>query len=162
MTIRIGDRLPDASFTIMGESGPEQKSTAEVFGARKVLLFAVPGAFTPTCHLNHMPGYVDLVDEFRARGIDELACVAVNDVFVLDRWAAESRAKGSIRMLADGNADFVRAIGLDLDASGFGFGIRAQRFAMLVEDGTVKVLEVEPNPGAVGDSGAEAMLARIQ
>ena len=161
MAIEVGQRLPEGTFTVMGENGPERKSVADIFGGRRVLLFAVPGAFTPTCHRNHMPGYVEHVDAIRAKGVDAVACLATNDVFVLDHWAETTGARGRIEMLADGNADYVRAIGLELDASGLGLGTRAQRFAMLAEDGVVKELVLEPNPGEVGSASATSMLERL-
>ncbi len=161
MGIEVGQRLPDGVFTAMGDDGPEKRSVADVFSGRTVLLFAVPGAFTPTCHRNHMPGYVEHADDFRARGVDEVACLATNDAFVLDHWAEASGAKGKITMLSDGNADYVKALGLDLDASGLGLGTRAHRFAMLVVDGEVRELELEPNPAAVGIASAESMLAKL-
>ena len=161
MTIAVGDRLPDATFTVMGDSGPETRTTAETFGGRKILLFGVPGAFTPACHRNHMPGYVEQADTLRARGIDAVACVAVNDVFVLDQWAKTSQAVGKIEMLADGNADFARAAGLEIDISAKGLGVRSKRFAMVVEDGVVTALEIEPEAGAVSNSSAAEMLAKL-
>ena len=161
MGIEIGQRLPEGRLTVMGENGPEPKTVAEVFGGRTVLLFAVPGAFTPTCHRNHMPGYVEHADAIRAKDVDAVACMSTNGAFVLDHWADATGAKGRIEMLSDGNADFVRAIGLDLDASGLGLGTRAHRFAMLVEDGVVKDLVVEPSPAELGVASAESMLAKL-
>ena len=161
MGIEIGHRLPDGTFTVMGEEGPAPKSVADVFEGRTVVLFAVPGAFTPTCHRNHMPGFVQSLEAFREKGIDAVACLSTNDVFVLDQWADATGAKGRIEMLADGNADYVRLVGLDLDASAFGLGIRAHRFAMLVEDRVVKDLVVEPNAAEVGIASAESMLAKL-
>jgi len=161
MTIAVGDKLPEATFTTMTDEGPTPMTTAAVFGGRKVVLFAVPGAFTPTCHLKHLPGFIDNADAFKARGIDTVACVSVNDVFVLDAWAANTGARGKVMFLADGNADFTRAIGLELDGTGFGMGIRSQRYAMLVDDGVVKALNVEPAAGKAEVSSAEAMLAAL-
>ena len=161
MAIEVGQRLPDGTLAMMGENGPETRSVTDIFGGRRVLLFAVPGAFTPTCHRNHMPGYVENVDALRAKDVDAVACLATNDVFVLDHWAETTGARGRIEMLADGNADFVRALGLDLDASGLGLGTRAQRFAMLAEDGVVRDLVLEPNPGEVGIASAASMLERL-
>lgn len=161
MAIKIGDQLPSATFMVMGESGPAERSSTDVFDNRRVVLFGVPGAFTPSCHHNHMPGYVQKAADIRAKGIDAIACVSTNDIFVLDHWAEVSGAKGQVEMLADGNADFVKAIGLDLDASGKGLGTRSHRFAMLVENGTVQALEVESNPAEVGASSAESMLGQL-
>ena len=160
MTIKAGERLPDGTLTVLGDAGPERKSVAELFAGRDVLLFAVPGAFTPTCHRSHLPGFVDQADAFRAKGLD-VACLATNDIFVLGAWAEATGATGRVEMLADGNAEFVRALGLELDASGLGIGIRAQRFAMRVQDGRVVDLTVEPNAGEVGVASAAAMLARL-
>ena len=129
MTIKPGDRLPDAKFTVMGADGPTAKTLNDVFSGKKVALFAVPGAYTPTCHKNHMPGFVDRVDEFKAKGIDTVACTAVNDIFVLTNWANDSGAAGKIEMLADGSGDFAKAIGLDIDlwASVWGCAPNAMR-----------------------------------
>jgi len=158
MAIKIGDRLPEATFTQMTADGPAQVTTNEVFGGRKVVLFAVPGAFTPTCHRNHLPGFLENADAIRAKGVDAIACVAVNDALVLDAWAKAAGAEGKIEFLADGNGDFARAIGLELDLGKLGLGVRPQRYAMLVDDGTVKVLNVEPSPGEAEASGAAALL----
>ena len=138
MTIKVGDRLPEATFTVMGADGPAPKSTADVFKGRKIALFAVPGAYTPTCHKQHMPGFVDRVGELEAKGIDAVACTAVNDIFVLTNWAKDTGATAKITMLSDGNADFAKKIGLDIDLTKFGLGVRSKRYSMLVEDGVVK------------------------
>lgn len=161
MTIRTGDRLPEVNLTVRTDSGPETRGTADFFAGRRVLLFGVPGAFTPTCHRNHMPGYVAQAEAIRAKGIDAIACISVNDIFVLDHWAEASGAVGKVEMLADGNGEFARATGLELDLSGAGFGVRAQRFAMVVDDGVVTELEIEPAAGAVSNSSADSMLARL-
>lgn len=161
MAIKVGDKLPDAKFTVMGADGPGAKTTAEVFGGRKVALFAVPGAYTPSCHKNHMPGFVNRVDEIKAKGIDAVACTAVNDIFVLSNWADDSGATGKIEMLADGSADFAKAVGLDIDLSGFGLGVRSKRYAMLVDDGVVKVLNIEDSPPQVDKSSADTLCSMI-
>lgn len=161
MTIKVGDKIPDGKFTVMGPDGPAARTTAEVFKGRKVAIFAVPGAYTPTCHKNHMPGFVDRAAELKAKGIDAIACTAVNDVFVLNNWAKDTGADGKIEMLADGSADFAKAIGLDIDLSGFGLGVRSKRYAMLVDDGVVKVLNVEDSPPAHDKSSAETMCSMI-
>ena len=161
MTIKPGDRLPDAKFTVMGADGPTAKTINDVFSGKKVALFAVPGAYTPTCHKNHMPGFVDRVDEFKAKGIDTVACTAVNDIFVLTNWANDSGAVGKIEMLADGSGDFAKAIGLDIDLSGFGLGLRSKRYAMLVDDGVVKALNVEDSPPVVDKSSAANLCSMI-
>ncbi|ODN66587.1 putative peroxiredoxin [Methylobrevis pamukkalensis] len=146
MTIAVGDTLPDVTFMVPGADGPVKKTTAEIFGGRKVVLFAVPGAFTPTCHMNHLPGFVDNVDAILAKGVDSVACTAVNDVFVMGAWAKATGAEGKIEMLADGSGVFASALGLDLDLSSRGLGLRSQRYAMIVDDGIVKSLDVEERP----------------
>ncbi len=161
MTIKVGDRIPDSKFTVMGPDGPAARTTDEVFKGRKVAIFAVPGAYTPTCHKNHMPGFVDRVAELKAKGIDAVACTAVNDVFVLDNWSKDTGAAGKIEMLADGSADFTKAIGLEIDLTGFGLGVRSKRYAMLVDDGVVKILNVEDSPPAHDKSSAETMCSMI-
>ena len=161
MAIQVGDKLPEATFAVMGAEGPEQKSTADVFGGRKVVLFAVPGAFTPTCHKGHMPGFVKHTDEIKAKGVDAVACTSVNDVFVMDAWAKESGATGKIEMLADGSADFAKKIGLDLDLTERGLGMRSKRYSMLVEDGVVKSVNVEAAPPDHDVSSATTMLTQL-
>lgn len=160
MTIQVGDHLPQATFRVMGPEGPVPKTTDDVFKGRRVVLVAVPGAFTPTCHRNHLPGYVTRRDEILARGIDAIAVTSVNDVFVLEAWSKSAGAEG-IEFLADGNGDFAKAIGLDMDGTGFGLGIRSKRYAMLVEDGVVRVLNVEDAPSKADLSGAETLLASL-
>jgi len=161
MTIATGSRLPEATFRVMTPSGPGTKTTGEVFNGKRAVLFAIPGAFTPTCHNNHLPGYLESLEAFKAKGIDVIACTAVNDAFVLDAWAKATGAQGKILFLADGNGDFAKAIGLELDATANGLGLRSKRYAMLVEDGVVKVLNVEEVTGKAEKSGAAAMLAAI-
>ena len=158
MTIQIGDKIPQGMFTIMGAEGPKGISTAEIFDGKKVVLFAVPGAFTPTCSAAHLPGFVVHVDDIKAKGVDTVACMSVNDVFVMDAWGKGSNAE-HIVMLADGNATFTQALGLELDGSGFGMGTRSQRFAMIVDDGVVTLLNVDA--GALEASSAEAVLAAL-
>ena len=142
MSISVGDKLPEATFLTMTAEGPTQMSTADVFDGRKVVLFAVPGAFTPTCHMKHLPGFVTHADQLKAKGVESIACVSVNDVFVMNAWSEQSGAKDVLTFLADGNADFTKAIGMELDASGVGLWLRSQRYAMLVDDGVVTVLNV--------------------
>jgi peroxiredoxin len=161
MAIKVGDKLPDGKFTVMGANGPEPKTTSEVFSGKKVALFAVPGAYTPTCNNNHMPGFVARVDELKAKGMDAIACTAVNDVFVLTNWAKDTGATGKIEMLADGSGDFAKAIGLDIDLSNFGLGLRSKRYSMLVDDGVVKVLNVEDSPPVADKSSAETLCSMI-
>lgn len=159
MTISVGDRIPDTTLVKVTADGPEQISTADFFSGRTVALFAVPGAFTPTCSNNHLPGFVARHAELTARGVDEVACVSVNDAFVMGAWSKASDA-GAITMLADGNADFARALGLDNDSSRFGMGTRSKRYAMIVEDGIVKSLHVEA-PGEFKVSSADHLLSTM-
>lgn len=161
MTIKVGDSIPDAKFTVMGADGPTARTTADIFKGKKVALFAVPGAYTPTCHNNHMPGFVDRIDELKAKGIDAIACTAVNDVFVLENWSKDTGAAGKIEMLADGSGDFAKSIGLDIDLSAFGLGVRSKRYAMLVDDGVVKVLNVEDSPPVAEKSSAANLCSMI-
>ncbi|GJM03778.1 MAG: peroxiredoxin [Rhodomicrobium sp.] len=161
MSISVGGSIPDVELYVTTEDGPAAKSSAEFFKGRKVVLFAVPGAFTPTCHLNHAPGFISNAEAIKAKGVDEIACVAVNDVFVLDAWAKELGADGKVTMLSDGNGDFAKALGLDLDASGLGLGLRSHRYAMLVDDGIVKVLNVEDVPSDANSSSAEKLLESL-
>jgi len=161
MPIKVGDRIPEAKFRIMSESGPAVKTTDEVFKGKKVVLFAVPGAFTPTCHKNHLPGFLKNADAIKAKGVDTIAVTGVNDVFVMDAWKKATGAEGKIEFLADGNGDFAKAIDLALDASGVGLGLRSRRYAMLVEDGVVKKLSVESEPGKAEVSSAENLLKQM-
>jgi len=161
MTIAVGDRLPDATFKVMTPDGPSEMTVAELTKGRRVVIFGVPGAFTPTCDRNHLPGFLTHIEVIRAKGIDEVAVVSVNDMFVMDAWAKSSGGEGKIVFLADGSADFTKAIGLDLDASGFGLGIRSKRYSMLVDDGVVKILNVEETPGTAEVSGAEALIPHL-
>ena len=158
MTIKVGDKIPARMFTVMGTEGPTGISTSDIFDGKKVVLFAVPGAFTPTCSVAHLPGFVVHVDDIKAKGVDTVACMAVNDVFVVDAWGKAANAE-HLLMLADGNADFTTAVGLTLDGTGFGMGTRSQRFAMIVDDGVVSLLNVDQ--GALEGSSAEAILAAL-
>lgn len=157
MTIQVGDHLPQVTFRVSGPDGPQAKTTDDVFKGRRVVLVGVPGAFTPACHRNHLPGFVAKREEILARGIDAIAVTSVNDIFVLNAWQQQSGAEG-IEFLADGNAEFAKAIGLEMDGSGFGLGPRSQRYAMVVEDGVVRLLNVEDTPSKAEVSGAEALL----
>ncbi len=161
MTISVGERLPEATFMVMGSEGPEPKTTNEIFAGKRVALFAVPGAFTPTCHQKHLPGFLTHLDDFKARGVDLVACTAVNDPFVLGAWAKETGVGDKILMLADGNADFARAIGLEADLSQAGLGVRSRRYAMLVEDGVVRALNIEDVPSSAEKSSAEELLKAL-
>lgn len=160
MTIQAGDKIPDCTLKTMGDKGPQDIATQDIFSGKKVLLFAVPGAFTPGCSLTHLPGYVVNADKIKAHGVDTIACMSVNDAFVMGAWGNDQNAS-EILMLADGNADFTAALGLELDGSGFGMGTRSQRFAMIVEDGTVTHLNVEDGPG-IDASSAETMMTLLQ
>lgn len=159
MSIKEGDRIPEVTIKRMGEKGPTDVSTGEIFAGKKVVLFAVPGAYTPTCSQAHLPGFVALADKIKAKGVDTIACMSVNDAFVMDCWGKEKNAE-ELLMLADWNADLTRALGLEMDASGPGLGIRSQRFAMIVDDGVVTRLAVEA-PGQFEVSKAEAMLEAL-
>lgn len=161
MAIKVGDALPETTFTVMGPEGPKPMTTAEVFGGKKVALFAVPGAYTPTCHKTHMPGFVERAGELAAKGCDTVACTAVNDVFVLNNWAKDTGADGKIQMLADGSADFAKKIGLEIDLTARGLGVRSKRYAMMVDNGIVKVLNVEDAPPQVDKSSAETLCSAI-
>ena len=161
MTISVGDKLPEATLRELTDDGPASFTTSEVFGGKKIALFAVPGAFTPTCHAKHVPSYLDNLDALSTKGIDEVVCIAVNDIFVLNEWAKATGGKGKIRFLSDGNAEFTKAAGLELDASGLGLGVRSTRFAMLVDDGTVTWMEVEEAPGTMERTGADMMLKAL-
>lgn len=160
MAIQAGDKMPNGVFGVMTESGPGAMSTQELFSGKKVVLFSVPGAFTPTCSANHLPGFVDRADEIRAKGVDTIACMAVNDVFVMDAWGKDRGVGDNIVMLADGNGEYAKALGLEMDASGFGMGLRAQRFVVVVDDGEVKHVAVE-EPGKFEVSKAEAVIEHL-
>ncbi|MEQ8824742.1 MAG: peroxiredoxin [Filomicrobium sp.] len=161
MTISVGDRLPEAKFFVMGPEGPQPKTTAEVFSGRKVALFAVPGAYTPTCHKQHLPGFLERMDEIKSKGVDAVCCTSVNDLFVLTQWAKDTGAEGKVEFLADGAGEFAKAVGLDLDLSAFGLGLRSKRYAMLVDDGVVKVLNIEDAPPEHDKSSAATLCSAI-
>ncbi|MEX2469550.1 MAG: peroxiredoxin [Pseudohongiellaceae bacterium] len=159
MTIKVGDKVPAATFKVMSSDGPQDMTTDEVFAGKKVVFFAVPGAFTPGCSKTHLPGFVVNADAIKAKGVDTIACMAVNDAFVMGKWGEAQNAE-EILMLADGNGDFTRAMGLEMDASGFGMGTRCKRFGMIVDDGVVKHLAVEA-PGEIEASRAETLMALL-
>jgi peroxiredoxin len=159
MTIKTGDNIPACTMKTMGDNGPADITTADIFNGKKVLLFAVPGAFTPGCSITHLPGYVVNADKIKGSGVDSIVCMSVNDAFVMDAWGKAQNAE-ELLMLADGNGDFTAALGLELDGSGFGLGSRSQRFAMIVDNGTVSHLNVEDGPG-VDVSSAETMMALL-
>jgi peroxiredoxin len=160
MTIKVGDKLPAGMLSHMTKDGPQKISTDQLFGGKKVVLFSVPGAFTPTCDAKHLPGFVERAAEFKARGIDTVACMAVNDVFVMNAWGKASNVEGKVMMLADGNAEYSKALGLEMDASGFGMGTRGKRFALFADDGVVKGLWVE-GPGEFKVSSADHVLGQV-
>ena len=160
MTIKVGDAIPSMKLMMATPDGPKETSTDEVFKGKKVVLFAVPGAFTPTCSNRHMPGFVDNADAIRAKGVDTIACIAVNDVFVMGAWGKQSGAEGKVTMLADGSGAFAKAIGLELDLIGRGLGMRSQRYALIAQDGTVTWLAIE-QPSSFEVSKAEAVLAHL-
>jgi peroxiredoxin len=159
--IKVGDKLPEAKFAVMTAEGPAEKTTADIFNGKKVVLFAVPGAFTPTCHKNHLPGFLKNADAIKAKGVDTIAVTGVNDVFVMNAWKKDTGAEGKIEFLADGSANFAKALGLDLDVSARGLGIRSKRYSMLVDNGVVKSLSIEETPGTAEVSGADAMLKTL-
>ncbi len=160
MTINVGDSAPEGGFTVMNADGPGALKSADLFGGKKVVLFSVPGAFTPTCSKEHLPGFIEQADAIKGKGVDTIACMAVNDVFVMDAWGKDAGAGGKVDMLADGNGDYTRALGLELDASGFGMGQRGQRFAIVLDDGVVSQLYVEEG-GAFKVSSAENVLENL-
>jgi glutaredoxin/glutathione-dependent peroxiredoxin len=160
MAIKVGDRIPDVKLTQMTADGPAPISTSDLFKGKKVVLFAVPGAFTPTCSAKHLPGFVGKAEVLKAKGVDTIACVSVNDVFVMNAWGKDQKADGKVLMLADGNGEFTKAMGLELDGKGFGMGTRSQRYSLIAEDGVVKVLNVE-KPGAFEASSAETALGQL-
>ena len=161
MTIAVGDKLPAATIFKLTADGPEAVETQDFFSGRKVVLFAVPGAFTPTCSAKHLPGYVEHAAAIKAKGVDEIACISVNDPFVMGAWGTASNAGDAITLLSDGNGAFSTAIGLTFDGSGFGLATRSQRYAMIVEDGVVKHLAIEPQPPMLELSAAEKTLAAL-
>ena len=161
MTIKVGDKVPEGGFAVMGSDGPGGVTSAELFDGKNVVLFSVPGAFTPACSATHLPGYVANSDAIKAKGIDTVACLAVNDVFVMDAWGSSAGADGKVTMLADGNGDYTKALGLELDASGFGMGTRGLRFALIVNNGEVSHLFVEESPSDVKASSAANVLSNL-
>ena len=161
MAISVGDKLPDTKFKIMGSDGPQEASTSDIFSGKKVVLFGVPGAFTPTCSMNHLPGFLKHLEEIKAKGVDDVAVVSVNDVFVMNEWAKSSGGKDKIQFLCDGSAGFTKSIGLDLDLTEAGLGVRSKRYSMIVEDGTVTRLNIEEKPGVADLSGAATILDQL-
>jgi peroxiredoxin len=160
MTIKIGDKIPSVKLKHMTADGPKDVLSDELFAGKKVVLFALPGAFTPTCSAKHVPGFVGHFDALSAKGVDLIACLSVNDAFVMGAWGKDQKAEDKVLMLADGNADFTKAVGLDADFNAYGMGTRSQRYAMVIDDGIVQVLNVE-QPGAFEVSTAETILAAL-
>ncbi len=158
MAIQVGDKLPAGSLKIMGAEGPQEQAVSELFDGKKVVMFAVPGAFTPGCSVTHLPGFVVNADKIKEKGVDSIICVAVNDVFVMDAWGKAQNAEALI-MAADGNADYTKALGLELDASGFGMGVRSRRYAMIVDNGVLSYLGVDEK--GIEKSAADAVLAAL-
>lgn len=160
MAIKVGDQMPTGTLSQMTKDGPQKISTDQLFKGKKVVLFSVPGAFTPTCDAKHLPGFIQHADDIKAKGVDTIACLAVNDVFVMGAWGKASGAGGKVVMLADGNAEYTKKLGLELDATGFGMGIRGQRFSLIVYDGKVTHVNVEA-PGEFKVSSAEHALSQL-
>ena len=160
MAIKVGEKIPSVKLKTMKDGKMSDITTDEIFRGKKVVLFAVPGAFTPTCSMQHLPGFVEKASELKAKGVDTIACISVNDAFVMGAWGKDKGADNKVLMLADGNAEFAKALGLDFDGSGIGFGVRSQRYALVADDGVVKVLAVE-EPMKFQVSSADAILARL-
>jgi len=161
MAITIGDRFPKSVFKIMTDDGPGDVTSDELFGGKKVVLFAVPGAFTPTCHLNHLPGYLENLEQIKSKGIDAVYVLAVNDVWVMDAWASASKAKGKISFLSDGSSIATKAIGMEVDLDPAGMGKRSKRYSMILDDGVVQVLNIEDKPGQAITSGASTIMQQL-
>ncbi|PZF75794.1 peroxiredoxin [Aestuariivirga litoralis] len=161
MTIQPGDKLPNVEFTVTTAEGPQKMLTDVLFSGRKVVLFGLPGAFTPTCSMNHLPGFLLAHDDIKAQGVDTIACTAVNDIHVMKAWSKDTGSEGKIMMLADGNAEFAKAAGLDLDLAVAGMGLRSRRYSMIVENGVVKTLNIETERG-VNVSGAETIMQQLK
>ena len=160
MTIKVGDKVPAAKLQIKTKDGVQTKTTDELFGGKKVVLFALPGAFTPTCSAKHLPGFVNNFQALKAKGVDAIACLSVNDAFVMDAWGRDQNVEDKVMMLADGNAEFTKAVGLTMDGTGYGMGTRSQRYAMVIDDGVITALNVEA-PGAFEVSSAESVLKAL-
>jgi peroxiredoxin len=160
MTVKVGDKVPSAKLKQMSAEGPKDISTDELFGGKKVALFALPGAFTPTCSAKHLPGFIEKAEELKKKGVEAIACVSVNDAFVMDAWGKAQGAGGKVMMLADGNGDFTRAMGLEMDGTAHGMGKRSQRYSMIVDKGVIKQLNVE-QPRAFEVSSADYMLKQL-
>ena len=159
--IKVGDKVPAVSIATMGAQGPQEVKTDEFFKGKKVVLFGLPGAFTPTCSAKHLPGFISNAEALKKKGVDAIACISVNDPFVMDAWGKSLHAEGKVTMLADGSAVFAKASGLELDLTARGMGIRTKRYSMVVEDGVVKRINIEDNPGACEISNAETILGEV-
>ena len=160
MTIKVGDKIPSVKLRTMTKDGPKEITTDDLFKGKKVVMFGLPGAFTPTCSAKHLPGFVQQADAIKGKGVDTIACISVNDAFVMGAWGKDQNAGDKVMMLADGNADFTRSVGLEMDGTGYGMGLRSRRFSMVVEDGVVKHFNLE-KPGAFEVSNAETILKQI-
>lgn len=161
MTVKPGDKMPDAQLMHMSDAGPAPITTAELFDGKTVALFALPGAFTPTCSNQHLPGFIEKSEALRSAGVDTIICLSVNDAFVMGAWGEQQGAGGKVMMVGDGNGELTEKLGLSMDGSGFGMGTRSLRYSMIVRDGTIETLNVEGNPGQAVDSGAENLLAQL-
>ena len=161
MTIKPGDKIPDAQLMHMSDAGPAPITSAELFDGKTVAMFALPGAFTPTCSNQHLPGFIQKSEELRAAGVDTIICLSVNDAFVMGAWGEQQGAGGKVMMVGDGNAELTEKMGLTMDGSGFGMGTRSLRYSMIVRDGVIETLNVEGNPGQAVDSGAENLLSQL-
>ncbi|NIR30024.1 MAG: peroxiredoxin [Gammaproteobacteria bacterium] len=161
MAIQVGDRIPQATLHLMTDNGPAPVTTEELFSGKRVVLFGLPGAFTPTCSAAHLPGYVVHADEILNKGVNAIVCVSVNDAFVMDAWGKTQNVDDKVMMVADGNGEFTQALGLELDLTGRGLGVRSQRYAMIVEDGVVKHINIEDSPGKAEKSSAETTLGLL-
>jgi peroxiredoxin len=161
MSVKAGDKIPQATLMHMTDAGPAPISTDELFGGKTVALFALPGAFTPTCSNQHLPGFIEKSEELRAAGVDTIVCLSVNDAFVMDAWGKQQGAAGKVMMVGDGNAELTEKLGLSMDGTGFGMGTRSHRYSMIVRDGVVEQLNMEGNPGQAVDSGAQNLLSQL-
>ena len=161
MTIKEGDKLPEVTLHHMTENGPTPITTSELFSGKKSVLFAVPGAFTPGCSMQHLPGFVSNSDEILSKGVDQIVCLSVNDAFVMDAWGKDKGTGDKILMLGDGNGDFTKAAGLTMDGSGFGLGSRSLRYSMIIDDNSITKLNLESNPGEIAESSAESILGQL-
>lgn len=161
MTVKAGDKIPQATLMHMSDAGPAPISTDDLFSGKTVAMFALPGAFTPTCSNQHLPGFIEKSEELRAAGVDTIVCLSVNDAFVMDAWGKQQNATGKVMMVGDGNGDLTEKLGLTMDGTGFGMGTRSLRYSMIVRDGVIETLNLEGNPGQAVDSGAENLLSQL-